>query len=232
MLVSDNGTKSHDPPPIAGTWQVNSSMPQVSQGNSLGAAHFSQPSPNQGRPANVPVPTPSPPVFGTYERPTHQPMGTPTKVAYGLIIAVMCASGIAILISHFDKKKPGVPSQSVSSSSTTVPIASTSTPTTVQELPIQLSPSAASSAAMLVSSWADGDRTAALAVATPSAVATIFAVPYPRGLAIDRGCSVAFSPIVCTYGPPGGASPNDAIFEIDVTQASGGWYVSAVKVEN
>jgi len=43
---------------------------------------------------------------------------------------------------------------------------------------------------------------------------------------------VAFSPIVCTYGPPGGAAPTDPIYEIYVTQAPGGWYVSSAKVNN
>jgi hypothetical protein len=69
-------------------------------------------------------------------------------------------------------------------------------------------------------------------VATAPAVAVLFAGQYTPGLVIDRGCSVAFSPIVCTYGPPGGAAPTDPIYEIDVSEASGGWYVSAAKVEN
>ena len=69
-------------------------------------------------------------------------------------------------------------------------------------------------------------------MATPESVATLFAVPYSSGMAEDRGCSTAFSPIVCTFGPPGGASPSDHIYEVFVSQASGGWYVSGVKVEN
>lgn len=93
----------------------------------------------------------------------------------------------------------------------------------------QATPDAA--AAILVNAWADGNRTTAASVATPEAVATLFAVPYPGpGLAIPRGCSTAFPPVVCTYGPPGGASPSDAIYEISVSHIAAGWYVSSVQV--
>jgi hypothetical protein len=81
-----------------------------------------------------------------------------------------------------------------------------------------------------VSDWSTGNRLAALAIGTPSAVASLFAIPYPRGLAISRGCSTAFPPIVCTYGPPGGAPPTDPIYEIYASQTPGGWYVSSAKV--
>jgi hypothetical protein len=69
-------------------------------------------------------------------------------------------------------------------------------------------------------------------VATASAVAALFAGHYTPGLAIDRGCSVAFSPIVCSFGPPGGAAPSDPIYEIYALRAPGGWYVSAAKINN
>jgi hypothetical protein len=69
-------------------------------------------------------------------------------------------------------------------------------------------------------------------VATSAAVATLFSVPYASGLAIDRGCSTSFSPIVCTFGPPGGASPTNSIYEIMVSQVAGGWYVSSVRIEH
>lgn len=83
----------------------------------------------------------------------------------------------------------------------------------------------------MVAAWAGGNRASALTVGTPAAVGQLFAIPYPgAGLAISRGCSTAFIPIVCTYGPPGGAPPTDPIYEIDVSQSGVGWYVSAVKV--
>jgi hypothetical protein len=102
-------------------------------------------------------------------------------------------------------------------------------PTTVWKAAApQPSPDAAAS--RLVGAWAGGDRAAAATVATPAAVAALFAVPYPGpGLALSRGCSQEFQPIVCTYGPPGGAPPADPVFEISVSQAPAGWYVSAIR---
>ena len=95
-----------------------------------------------------------------------------------------------------------------------------------------LSPNAEAAAKALVSSWSTNNRSAGLAVATTTAVATLFGTPYASGLAIDRGCSTSFSPIVCTFGPPGGASPTDPIYEIMVSRVVGGWYVSSVRIEN
>jgi hypothetical protein len=104
--------------------------------------------------------------------------------------------------------------------------------TTTTSLPGAKQATAPAAASALVSAWAAGNKLAALSVATPAAVATLFAVPYPASLAISRGCSQAFQPIVCTYGPPGGSSPNDPIYEIDVTQTPQGWYVSDARIEN
>jgi hypothetical protein len=110
---------------------------------------------------------------------------------------------------------------------TTRPHQST-TSTTLLPRDLQASPEAAATA--FVAAWARGNQLAGLALGTPNAVATLFAVPYPQGLAISRGCSTAFPPIVCTFGPPGGAPPTDPIYEIYVSQASGGWYVSSAKI--
>jgi hypothetical protein len=110
---------------------------------------------------------------------------------------------------------------------------SSSTTTTVPPLPsaMQVNPDAAASD--LVSFWSTSNRAAALTVAVPAAVTTLFAAAYHPGLAISRGCSTAFDPIVCTYGPPGGAPPTDPIYEIRVSQALGGkWYVSSVQINN
>jgi hypothetical protein len=92
----------------------------------------------------------------------------------------------------------------------------------------QTSPDAA--AAALVNAWASGDQATAATVAAPGAVAELFAVPYPgAGLAMARGCSSGFAPVVCTYGPPGGAAPTDRVFEISVAQDAAGWYVTSVR---
>jgi hypothetical protein len=92
-------------------------------------------------------------------------------------------------------------------------------------------PTADAAATRLIAAWAAGDRVTASTVGTPGAVASLFSVPYPgAGLALPRGCTEAFQPIVCTYGPPGGASPSDRVFEISVSQGPTGWYVSSVRV--
>jgi hypothetical protein len=71
-----------------------------------------------------------------------------------------------------------------------------------------------------------------LTVATAPAVAVLFAVAYPRGLAINRGCSTGSAPVTCTFGPPGGANPNLPIYSLTVaTTPVGAWYVSAAQVE-
>jgi hypothetical protein len=82
----------------------------------------------------------------------------------------------------------------------------TSSPPPIPSAP---KPSAAIAAADLVSSWASGNQAEARSVATVPAVAALFAGHYSSGLVIDRGCSVAFVPLVCTYGPPRGADPTD-----------------------
>ena len=92
-------------------------------------------------------------------------------------------------------------------------------------------PSPETAANALVGYWASGNRATALRVATPQAVATLFAVHYPSGLAINRGCTTAFPPIICTYGAPGGGPENAPIYQLYETQAPGGWYVSSVQIQ-
>jgi hypothetical protein len=158
-------------------------------------------------------------------------MSRPTKVAYVVVLTAMVASGIALVAVHVGGK--GHPTASPSSTTTTKPATTTSVePTTMVPLPSALQPSATVAAARFIGSWAAGNRAEALTVGTTAAVSTLFAAHYSSGLVIDRGCSVAFSPIVCTYGPPGGAAPTDPVYEIDVLQAPAGWYVTSVTIDN
>ena len=114
---------------------------------------------------------------------------------------------------------------------TTTATTPTAPTTTAPAIPVAPQPSAQTAADALVSSWASRDRTTALRVATSQAVATLFAVPYPGGLAGSRGCTSAFPPIICTYGPPGGGNSNDPIYQVYVSQAGAYWYVSSVLIE-
>jgi hypothetical protein len=107
-----------------------------------------------------------------------------------------------------------------------------SVPTTAPPaVPPAPQPSAEDAADALVGYWADGNRTSALRVATPAAVSTLFAVAYPSGLAINRGCTDAFPPIICTYGAPGGGPTNAPIYQLYESQAPGGWYVGSVELQ-
>lgn len=158
-------------------------------------------------------------------------LSRPTKVAYVVVLIAMVASGIALVAVHLGGKSH--PTASPSSTTTTRPVTTTSVgPTTTVPLPGAPQPTATVAAARFIGSWAAGNRAEALTVGTAAAVATLFAARYSSGLVIDRGCSVAFSPIVCTYGPPGGAAPTDPVYEIDVLQAPAGWYVTSVTIDN
>jgi len=117
-----------------------------------------------------------------------------------------------------------------SSSPPAPPTTTTVVPSTTSTLPVAPQPTAEDAADALVAAWASGDRAQALTVATPAAVDALFAVAYPKGLAIARGCSTAFPPIVCTYGPPGGGPTTAAIYQLSVSQGPGGWYVGTVEV--
>jgi hypothetical protein len=146
------------------------------------------------------------------------------------------AAGLAVLLAACGSSHPAA---SVTTPPATHPSPAPTTPRTVPPstappttrwapTAAQASPDAA--AAQLVAAWATGNRAMAETVASPGAVAALFAVPYPgAGLAIPRGCSAGFPPIVCTYGPPGGADPTDPVFEISLAQDSAGWYVSSVR---
>lgn len=158
----------------------------------------------------------------------------PRKIAYMTVFAALTLSVLGLAYVHL-RPSGGAPSAHARGGSKTTPPSRSASrargTTTSDAVPTALSPNANAAATALVSSWSTGNKQTALTVATPTAVAALFAVPYTSGLAIARGCSTEFSPIVCTFGPPGGASPSDAIYQILVSQAAGGWYVSSVRIE-
>ena len=167
------------------------------------------------------------PPIGVEQQET-QLMGRPRKIAYVVVLGLLAVSSLGVLLVHlhFTGKS------STTKMAVTTTASARRTTTTTLALPTALQTSAEAAAAGLVSSWSTGNKPAASTVATPGAVATLFAAPYSSGLAVDRGCSTSFTPIVCTFGPPGGASPNDPIYQVLVSQAPGGWYVSSVRIEN
>jgi hypothetical protein len=102
--------------------------------------------------------------------------------------------------------------------------------TTASPVPRNAQTSAEEAAAALVGAWAEGERAAAIAVGTPTAVATLFSHAYPGGdLAVFRGC--AGTPATCSYGPPGSHDPGDAVYQLTTAQTGGYFVVSAVTVQ-
>jgi hypothetical protein len=156
-------------------------------------------------------------------------MSSQLKIAYLIVCGLLAVSVLGLVYVHLLRHSGGQHSTLAARVTSTTLVHGT---TTTLVLPTMLSPSAEAAATALVSSWSTNNRSAALTVATPTAVGTLFGVPYASGLAIARGCSSSFLPIVCVYGPPGGASPTDPLYKIKVSQVSGGWYVSSVDIEN
>jgi len=156
------------------------------------------------------------------------------RVAYVVVFAGLALNvlGFALVHLHHTTTAPANALSSSASKTTRTTTSTASRSTTTTSLPLALKPNAETAATALVQAWATGNRLAALTVATPAAASALFSNPYSSGQAIDRGCSTSFSPIICTFGPPGGASPTDPIYQISVTQAPGGWYVSSIKTEN
>ncbi len=156
--------------------------------------------------------------------------------------AAAVTAGLAVAVSACGSSPAAapttLPTTTVASTTTTTTTATTTAPTTAPvpttaaaALPPAPQPSAEDAANALVGYWASGNRASALRVATSQAVTTLFAVAYPNGLAINRGCSSSFSPIICTFGAPGGGPTNAPIYQLDELQTTGGWYVNAVQIE-
>ncbi len=155
-------------------------------------------------------------------------LSRPLKIAYAVVLGLLALSVVGVVLVHVVHRSDVKVTQAASVTTTTTTVATTTT----TALPTALSSSAQAAATALISSWSSNNRTVALTVATPAAVNILFGVPYTSGQALSRGCSTSFTPIVCTYGPPGGSSPSDPIYQIKVSQANGGWYVSSVTKEN
>ena len=241
----DGGKRSYDKPPASlderpPTTDQSDPDPSVPEAWFSPSSHSPAPSvapPSDPAPhsvawevaqAQASIPASGPTIVAT-ESHAHvvDPMSPPLKIAYAIVLGMLALSLIGLAYVHLRHSGDG---HSARATPPTTTLAHATTTTT--GVPTTLSPSADAAATALVSSWSTNNQSAALKGATATAVTTLFSVPYAGGLAVARGCSTSFSPIVCTFGPPGGASPTDPIYEITVSQASGGWYVSSVKIEN
>ena len=94
----------------------------------------------------------------------------------------------------------------------------TTTTTQVSQIP-QASPDAA--AVAVLNAWRAGDRAAAARVATPTAIATLFAQP-PQGFS-SRGCQDPLAGrSACSFGIGGG------LVDVNTVTLAGGWLVDGV----
>jgi hypothetical protein len=121
------------------------------------------------------------------------------------------------------------PGSAPAASTTTAP-STTAPPTTAAYQPTSPQPSPDDAASQLVQDWGNGDRAGAAAVAAPTAVTSLFAVPYPGSSLDFRGCSGTFSPAVCSYRD--GSSFDSPLIQLTTTQLPAGWYVSSAMVES
>lgn len=125
--------------------------------------------------------------------------------------------------------RPSTSRSSTSRAPTTTPRRTTTT-TAAQWRPRapQGSPYAATS--QLLTAWSAHNRAAALKVASPAAVARLFALKYPSAGLLQDGCSTppANAPSSCTYRY---GSTQD-LLSVSVTNFASGWGVTGVQLES
>jgi hypothetical protein len=139
--------------------------------------------------------------------------------------AVLGIVAESLLAACGSSKPNGSAPTTASTAPTTSPATAPPTTVWVPSAP-QSTPDGA--AARLVSAWATGSQAAAASIAPPAVVSTLFAQPYPTGYLQARGCTQGANPGTCTYRN----TRTNGIYEIEVTDAASGWYVSAVTPES
>jgi WD40-like Beta Propeller Repeat len=117
--------------------------------------------------------------------------------------------------------RPGAPDQPL----TTSPPATTPAP-----LPSDPQPTPQAAAEDLMQDWEQGNRSAGTTVATPSAVASLFATPF-TGTAPDlEDCGSTVLPAFCLFTPLGPQSSET--YSLQLLPEGSDWYVEAVSVED
>ena len=151
-----------------------------------------------------------------------------------LILAAAVAGPAVLSSCGGSGSAPGAGAQAPSTSP--VPASTTSTttaPTTTVDPntpPPAPQPTSEQASAAFINGWMAGNRARSASVATPAAVATLYATAYAGQPLTDRGCTDAFPPIECTWGPYAGGA--GSIYQVQVTQAANGWYVSGVTIDS
>ncbi len=150
-------------------------------------------------------------------------MTATVAAALGLAVAACGGTSPSSSTTTTERPAPVTSAPPTTTVPTTVGVTTTTTfsPTAPQ-------PSAAAAAAALVTDWGRQDRAGAESVASPAAVAALFAV---TGRALQfRGCSDQSLPITCTYADR--SSATGVLYEVNADPApGGGWYVTSVQIE-
>ena len=167
------------------------------------------------------------------ERDAGTPMSRPLKVAYSAVIAVLALSALGLAYVHL-RPSGGTTSAHAGGTTTTSSRTNATSPstTTTRGTANCVESGSRSGSQRLGVELVDGKQNGSAHRGDNVRSSDTLCRAYTSGMAINRGCSTSFSPIVCTFGPPGGASPTDPIYQVLVSQAAGGWYVSGVKIEN
>ena len=146
--------------------------------------------------------------------------------ASALLAATACSGGTtrAHAAGAPSSSTSGTPSATTPTTLSPTTLSPTAAPTaTTEALAPQSSPDVAARA--LFGAWSKGDRSAALRVATPAAVTTLFARPVASYS--DRGCQDPISArALCAFGI------GDGLAQVGtVAVPAGGWVVDTVTLE-
>lgn len=140
---------------------------------------------------------------------------------------LVVTAGVVLLAGCSSSARPAAaPTSAAATTITAPPTSAAPAPTTTiySATAPQASPDLAGS--HLLAAWRTGDRAAALTAATPAAVDTVFAKPYPAGGVQPRSCAQAVAgPSACVY------RVNSGLLSLDAVAAGGGWIIQAATFE-
>ncbi|MDQ6783327.1 MAG: hypothetical protein M3063_07790 [Actinomycetota bacterium] len=156
-------------------------------------------------------------------------MARPTPSPHRLTGRLLAVAAGTLIVAGCSSSRPTSTSTTLAPATLAPPdTAATTTASTGVITPSSPAASSDGAATALTSAWSSGDRARASQVATPGAIATLFALPYPRGNLQFRSCS-AGSPSDCTYRNT--ASSSGELYDLAVVQVAKGWYVMSVHDE-
>lgn len=141
----------------------------------------------------------------------------------------LAAAAVIVLVALTGCSSGGSSARPPTTAPTVAATTTTAMPTTTVYQPSSPQKTQDAAAAHLVAAWKAGDRVSALTDATPAAVDSTFAQPYPAGGVQFRSCSNAVAgPSFCDYR----IFATGALLELSVSMTPGGWEISAAQFES